>query len=76
MTLDPVAAWLVERGIRVTRKNCIASAYTEHTRELNAEGEAMVREALAHYRGAGWSSSGGCEGARGACTVWLNVDRY
>jgi hypothetical protein len=49
---DPVVEWLVKRGMRVTRKNYIAFAYTEPKPELDAESEAITAEALRDYRAA------------------------
>ncbi len=49
---NPVVEHLVARGIKVTRANYIAFAYPEDSPELDAESEAIVREALTHYRAA------------------------
>ena len=52
MTLDPVVAMLVRHGLRVTRSNYLMLAYPERSPELDAEAEAIVREALAQRRAA------------------------
>lgn len=50
MVIDPVVELLVTRGVRVTRAAYIAPAYTEDSPELDAESEAIIREALAQHR--------------------------
>ena len=52
MVIDPGVGLLLMSGTRVTRANYIALAYTEDSPELDAESEAIIREALAEYRAA------------------------
>jgi hypothetical protein len=50
MMVDPVIEHLLDRGLALTRENYIALAYTEDAPELDAESEAIVRQALAKGR--------------------------